>query len=98
MQLELFKQTVVAQVINLQTLPNVSTDTARLKIIFNLVFTLTGAIALLVITIAGFRYAISHGDASLIAQSKNAIIYALVGLTVSIAALAIVNFVVGKLG
>jgi len=67
-----------------------------LRLILTLTFSITGSIALLVITIAGFRYVISHGDPNLIAQSKNSIIYALVGLIISIFAIAIVQFVIGK--
>lgn len=85
-----------APIIDTSTLPNPTTDEGRIRVILSFVFTLTGSIAVLVITIAGFRYVISHGDPSLIAQSKNAIIYALVGLVVSIFALAIINFVVGR--
>jgi hypothetical protein len=82
----------------INTLPDPTTDAGRLTVILNFVFGLTGAIAVLVITVAGFRYVLSHGDPNLIAQSKNAIIYALVGLIVSIFSLAIVNFVIGRVG
>jgi len=84
--------------IQLCNLPQVDPSEARLRLILTLVFTITGSIALLVITIAGFRYVISHGDSQLIAQSKNAIIYALIGLVISIFALAIVQFVIGRVG
>ena len=89
---------VFAQTIHFDNLPNPSTDAGRVQTILTFVFGLTGAIALLVITVAGFRYTISHGDPNLIAQSKNAIIYAVIGLLVSIFAIAIVNFVVGRVG
>lgn len=84
--------------IKVNTLPHPDTDAGQLTVILNFVFSLTGAIAVLVITIAGFRYVISHGDPNLIAQSKNAIIYALIGLVISIFALGIVNFVIGRVG
>ena len=91
-------QIILAQAIDISGLPQPSTDTGRVVVIFNLVFSLIGSIALLVVTIAGFRYVLSHGDPSLIAQSKNAIIYSLVGLMVSISGLTIVNFVIGRVG
>ena len=92
-------QFIIAQTaIKVDTLPNPDTDAGQLKDILNFVFSITGSIALLVVTIAGFRYVISHGDPNLIAQSKNAIIYALVGLVISIFSLAIVNFVIGRVG
>ena len=85
-----------ATAIQLCNLPNVDPSEARLRLILTLTFTITGSIALLVITIAGFRYVISHGDPNLIAQSKNSIIYALIGLVISIFALTIVQLVIGK--
>ncbi len=91
----ILRHQIIAQVINIDSLPNPSTDSARLQLILNIVFGITGAIALLVITLAGFKYVLSHGDPNLIAEAKNAIIYAAIGLVVSIAAFAIVNFVIG---
>lgn len=88
-------QIILAQ-IQIDTLPQPTTDAGRVTTTLNYVFGLIGAIALLVITIAGFRYVVSHGDPSLIAQSKNAIIYALIGLLVSISALGIINFVIDR--
>ncbi len=91
-----FFDTLAQIIVTKDVFPAVSADSARLRLILNIVFGIAGGIALLVITIAGFRYVISHGDPSLIARSKNAIIYALVGLAVCMAALGIVNFVMGK--
>lgn len=96
--MELLKQAVVAQAIDISTLPQTDAGANRLRLILSLTFTITGSIALLVITVAGFRYVISHGDPKLIAQSKEAIIYALVGLVVSIFAVTIVQFVIGRVG
>lgn len=94
--MDFLQQTILAQSIDLTSLPNPTTDEARLRVILTIVFSVTGSIALLVITIAGLRYVLSHGDPGLIAQSKNAIIYALIGLLLSIFALAIVTFVIGR--
>jgi len=93
--MEFLKQTIIMAQIDLSGLPHPTTDEARLRSILTFVFGITGSLALLVITIAGFRYAISHGDPGLIAQSKNAIIYAIIGLIISIFGLAIVTFVIG---
>jgi heme/copper-type cytochrome/quinol oxidase subunit 2 len=94
MFLDMLQQQVIAQAINVNTLPNPTTDAGRLQTILNLVFGIIGAIALLVITLAGFKYVLSHGDPNLISQAKETIIYALIGLVISVAAIAIVNFVV----
>ncbi len=78
-------------------LPQVSTD-ARILAIFNTTLGIAGAIAVLIIVIAGFRYIVSQGDPSQVAAARNAILYAVVGLVVIMFAFAIVNFVIGGLG
>lgn len=84
-------QIMAAKIAN--PLPQVSTDQNRVMLIVNTTFAIVGAAAVLVITVAGLRYVLSHGDPNLIAQSKKAIIYALVGLVVTISAYGIVAFV-----
>jgi biopolymer transport protein ExbB/TolQ len=49
----------------------------------------------IVIFIAGILFATSSGDPALITKSKNALLYAVVGLVVAIMAYAIVNYVIG---
>lgn len=66
-------------------------QTAKIRMIVRGV---AGAIALLVIVIAGFQYITSQGNPQTVAKSKNAIIYAGVGLTVLLLADAIIAFVV----
>ena len=78
-------------------LPQVSTD-GRLQTMLNVVLAVTGAIAVLIIVLAGFRYIVSQGNPSEVAQARNAIIYALIGLVVIMFAFAIVNFVLEGLG
>jgi Type IV secretion system pilin len=87
---------VVAQV-DIGPLPQVSASASKLQSILSIVFVTTGAIAVLIITIAGFRYVVSRGDPNAVAGAKNAIIYAVVGLIISIAAFSIVTFVVNGL-
>ena len=60
-------------------------------------FIVLGALSLLFITVAGFRYVISHGDPRVIEQSKNTILYAIIGLIISISAFTLINFVIGNL-
>jgi hypothetical protein len=84
---------------NLQVdLPQVNADGAHLRTILNIVFAITGAIAVLIIVLAGFRFILSQGSPNEVATARNAIIYALVGLVVIISAFAIVNFVVLQVG
>jgi hypothetical protein len=95
--LDELKFRIMAAVIDTGPLPKPTADSPRLQTALSTFFIITGAVSLLVITVAGFRYTISHGDPRLISQSKNAILYAVIGLMVSISAFAIVNFVVGRI-
>ena len=63
-----------------------------------IVFGLAAAIALLMIVINGFRYITSSGDPQRTAQARQGILYAAIGLIVSVSAVAIVTFVVKGIG
>lgn len=54
-----------------------------------------GAIAVVVIIVAGFFFTTSHGDPALITRAKNAITGAVIGLAVIFLAFAITAIVVG---
>jgi hypothetical protein len=86
--------------INVTALPGAggNNDTAgTLQKVLQITFGIAGALALLIITIAGFRYVASAGDPQATAGAKNAIVYAIVGLLVAIFAEALVSFVAGNL-
>ena len=92
-------QTIVAFVSNISPngLPNQSTGAAGasvLQTILSVVFAIAASISLLVIVVAGFRYIVARGDSSAVAQARNAIFYAIIGLLVSMAAFSIVTFVI----
>jgi hypothetical protein len=57
-----------------------------------------GAISVIMLIIGGMRYALSGGDSAGIKSAKDTILYALVGLVVSILAFVIVQFIIGKVG
>ena len=76
-------------------LPAPGADASAVKTILTIVFTITGAIAVIIVTIAGIKYSSSQGDPQATAKAKGAIIYAVVGLVVSIFATVIVQFAVG---
>lgn len=69
------------------------TLTGTIKRVGNIIVFLTGAISVLMIIIGGLRYALSGGDQGTISTAKNTILYAVIGLIVSVAAYAVVNFV-----
>ena len=61
------------------------------------IFGILGIIAAVVIIIAGVQYMISAGDPGKVATAKKAILYAIIGLIVSLSAYAITNFILGAL-
>lgn len=65
--------------------------------ILNTLIYATGAISALMIVIGGLRYTISAGDQGGISAAKNTILYAVVGLVLSLMGYAIVNFVLSRI-
>lgn len=88
--------TVLAQ-LSIDTLPQVNAGSSQLESILRIVFTITGALAVLFMVAGGMRYITAQGDPQQLSQAKGTIIYALVGLLVSISAVAIVTFVLGRI-
>lgn len=80
--------------LDLGPVPDVQADSAHLQTIVNTVLGVTGAMAVLIVVVAGLRLIFSQGDPSVVTTSRNAIIYSLVGLLVIMFVFAIVNFVV----
>lgn len=74
-----------------------SADNGTINSIKNIVFSLAGGLSLLFVVIGGVRYIVSQGDPNATSQAKNTILYALVGLVVTVFAYAIVGFVIGNL-
>jgi hypothetical protein len=87
----------LATLINTGPLPGSGSNdftSGQITKVRTIVFGISGAIALLIIVIAGFQYITSQGNPATVGKAKNAIIYAGVGLTILILADAIVAFVV----
>jgi len=68
-----------------------------IKGIINLLITIAGIISVIMIIVGGIKYTTSGGDAKAISSGKDTLVYAVIGLVISIMAYAIVNFVLGKL-
>ena len=64
----------------------------------NTVYYLVGAVAVIVIIVAGFMYITSSGDSGKIAKAKNMLTYAVIGIVVIFFAFAITNFIIGRVG
>jgi len=83
--------------IDFRPLPNnAQADAAQsmLPNVLSILFGTLGAVALLIIVIAGFRYVIAAGDPAKMSQAKKAILYALIGLAIALSGFSIVTFVV----
>jgi glucose uptake protein GlcU len=60
----------------------------------NVMLFVVGALSVIMIIIGGFRYVVSGGDSANITTAKNTILYAVIGLVISMLAYAIINFVI----
>jgi hypothetical protein len=69
-----------------------------IKNIINTLLYVLGAVAVIVIVIAGILYVISGGETANVTKAKNMLLYAIIGLVVAILAYAIVNFVIARFG
>jgi succinate dehydrogenase/fumarate reductase cytochrome b subunit len=78
-------------------LPKVAANNATWGNIIGGVFIFIGAWAVLFIVIGAVRYAASAGDQGLITKAKDTILYAVIGLVVSMLAFAGVQWVLGRL-
>ncbi len=68
-----------------------------IKNVIGILSFLVGLIAVLMIVIAGFRFVTSNGDANTVSSAKNTIIYAVIGIVITVMAYAIVNFVIDNI-
>lgn len=70
----------------------------NVKNILNTVYFWVAIIAVIVIIIGGVKYMTSQGDASKIKSAKDTILYAIIGLIVTLLAFAITNFILRAVG
>lgn len=68
-----------------------------IKGIINLLITIAGIVSVIMIIVGGIKYSTSGGDSSAISSGKDTLVYAVIGLVISIMSFAIVNFVLGKI-
>ena len=67
-----------------------------LKTVINLLSTIVGVAAVIMVIIGGFRYVTSNGDSATTASARNTIIYALVGLVLAAFGQVLVQFVLER--
>lgn len=72
------------------------TDEPIFKTITNVPLFIVGAISVIMLVIGGIRYTISGGDSGQVKSAKDTILYAIIGIIVSLLAFAVVNFVLSS--
>lgn len=73
-------------------LPKVDAGDASVQIILQLTFGIIGAIAVIMVMIAGFKFVTSAGNPQSAASARKTAIFALLGLAVAVSAEVIVTF------
>ena len=79
-------------------LPKIAANQTFIKNVVGGVFVFIGAFAVLFLLIGAIRYIASNGDQGQISRAKDTILYALVGIALSVSAFTIVQFVLGGVG
>ena len=64
--------------------------------ITNTVLLIVGLISVIMLVYGGLRYILSGGDSKKVTDAKNTVLYAIIGLIISLLAFAIVNFVLNS--
>ena len=68
-------------------------DNGVFKQITNTILYIVGIIAVIMLIIGGIKYLISGGDSKKVTDAKNTVLYAIIGIVISVLAFSIVNFV-----
>ncbi|MDB5164945.1 MAG: rane protein of unknown function [Candidatus Saccharibacteria bacterium] len=79
-------------------LPQAHANSTAIHDVLQIVFGVLGALAVLMIVIAGLRFITAQGNPQETAKARSTIVYAIVGLLVALMAEAIVSFVLGSHG
>jgi threonine/homoserine/homoserine lactone efflux protein len=74
-------------------LPQVAADDSALKSFLQVVFSVVAVLCVIYITYAGFKFVTSQGDAGGVEKARNAIIYGVIGLIITLAAFGLTGFV-----
>lgn len=96
--MDILKVLAVAVFDKPQSLPAVNADQVTIGSVLHLVLAVAGAVSLLIITLAGLQYILSQGDPQKTAKAKDTILYAIIGLVVTMISYSIVSFVVRSVG
>ncbi len=70
----------------------------KLKTIINIFLFIVGAVAVFMVIVGGFRMVISSGNPEAMKGARNTVLFAVIGVAVTLLAYAIVNFVIANIG
>jgi len=73
-----------------------ATINCKISSIINVLSSLVGVAAIIMVIVGGFRYITSAGDSNRVSSAKSTILYALIGLVIAALAQVIVRFVLKK--
>jgi hypothetical protein len=65
--------------------------------VINILIFVVGSVSVLMIIIGALRYTLAQGDSNAVNSAKNTIIYAIIGIVLSMTAYGLVNFVIVQL-
>jgi len=71
-------------------------DNGAFSRLTNTILLIVGLISVIMLVYGGLRYILSGGDSKKVTDAKNTILYAIIGLIISLLAFAIVNFVLNS--
>lgn len=74
-------------------LPETELTQSVVQKVLQVIFILLGSLAVLMVTIGGFMYVTSQGEARQVKSAKDTILYAVIGLFVALGSWAMVTFV-----
>lgn len=73
-----------------------TTTGGRIEAVVSFFFIIAGIISVIMIIIGGYWYVLSAGDPQKVKKAKDTILYAAVGLVISLMAWTIINFVLDR--
>ena len=88
--------TYVAQKVSVPGLPTTEANDATLRNVFNVVLALAGAVAVAFIVFGGIKFMLSQGEPNEIKQSRDTILYSIIGLVIVVISFMLVNYVIGQ--
>lgn len=78
-------------------IPKSNADSGAFGTALELAFAALGATAFIIMVVAGLKFVTSRGNPDGVAKARNTVIYAAIGLVLSLLSFSIVRFVVGNM-